>query len=138
MLYTPTSVRGKDHAKDLIGFFPVDDWPDRLSALRERSAGKWWGGVSVDVIDWICVAIAWLVTCGSGAVAILCGRLPFPWRRSVAAPRMWGVGALSVGLAATVGITTHGRSYAGGTAATCLVITGLCLMAWAERPGTNG
>lgn len=87
--------------------------------------------MSVDVMDWICIAIAWLLTFGSGAVAILRGRLPFPWRRPIASPRIWGIGAIVVGLAATIGITTHGRSYADAATATCLVITGLCLMAWA-------
>lgn len=50
---------GKDRVKNLSGSFPSYDWPDRLSALRERAAVMSWGtGVSVYVFDWICIAIA--------------------------------------------------------------------------------
>ncbi|GAA3788947.1 hypothetical protein GCM10022206_31000 [Streptomyces chiangmaiensis] len=99
----------------------------------------WWGdGALVDVIDWICIAIAWLMTIGAGAVAILGVRLRLPWPRPIASPRMWGIGAIVVGLAATIGITMHGRSYADVATTTCMVVTGLCLMTWAERPEING
>jgi len=88
----------------------------------------------VDSVDWVILAIVWSVTFGLGAMSILRGRVLSPWRRGrIRSPRAWGAGYMLMGIAATIGIITHGRSETYRIMAAVLAFSSCGLMLWSQR-----
>jgi hypothetical protein len=87
------------------------------------------------VFGWCALVTIWVMTIVPGTVAISCGKL-LPWTRDhVVSPRKWGVGAITLGLGATIGMTASRTFMLAPVAALCVALCGLGLMGLSTRPG---